>query len=412
MSNQAIRDILIVARELLAEEYEYRHDPEHRSRPRSPGWEKTNRGWRRGLEKQQRRVKPQPQTPSSVYAKHSLTRRGIDKVLLRKFDKQHAKEVASAVSDYVRDCSSINKTLRKGKPSSEADSIAEFLRAAPKYPASETLYRGFSWDRKELSKVTSAVSKRKSVFISDKGFSSTSVDKKIARGFSTHDGTTKSQVVLQIHGSKDGVAIGLQGYHLVEKEVLLPPGAKFRIRDWHLEDEKGHRIEQCEKGWEQFCFTVLEADRVNDKRTAAVEQKISLGQSPSSQSSGLSRGFIQRMTDFVPEVEIIDEPHLRVAHELFSASADLKEYVRFTFDDVDPKAADFVNAVCSEIDDLADRIRRNEGLELKVERDSQDDDTEVRILMSDHEAMKAIREEMIEELGKLGKEKKLDVKVD
>jgi len=102
----------------------------------------------------------------------------------------------------------------------------------------------------------------------------------------------------------------------------------------------------------------------------------------------------------------------RVAKELTAASDGLKEYLRFTFDDVDPKAADFVNSICSEIDDLADRIRRNENLDLVVERESKDDDTEVKILMSDHEAMKAIREEMIEKLGKLGKKKKLKIDVD
>ncbi len=103
---------------------------------------------------------------------------------------------------------------------------------------------------------------------------------------------------------------------------------------------------------------------------------------------------------------------LLIAKTLNDVSSDLKEYVRFDFDNVDPKQADFVNAVCSDIDDLADRIRRNEGMNLVVERKSNGDRTEVRILMSDHEAMKAIREEMIEKLGKLGKKKKLDVKVD
>lgn len=101
----------------------------------------------------------------------------------------------------------------------------------------------------------------------------------------------------------------------------------------------------------------------------------------------------------------------RVAHELAAASDGLKEYIRFNFDDVAPKAADFVNSICSEIDDLADRIRRNENLNLVVKRESKDDGTEVRILMSEHEAMKAIRQEMIEKLGKLGKKKKLKVKV-
>ena len=90
----------------------------------------------------------------------------------------------------------------------------------------------------------------------------------------------------------------------------------------------------------------------------------------------------------------------RVAHELSAVSGGLKEYLRYHFDDVDPKAADFVNSICSEIDDLADRIRRNENLNLIVKRKSGDDGTEVSVLMSDHEAMKAIRQEMIEKLSK------------
>lgn len=101
----------------------------------------------------------------------------------------------------------------------------------------------------------------------------------------------------------------------------------------------------------------------------------------------------------------------RVAHELKAVSSKLKELISFGFSDVEPKKADFVNAVCSEIDDLADRIRRNEGLKIVVERTSEGNNTAVKIRMTDHEALEAIREEIAEKLGKMGKKKKIDVKV-
>ena len=101
----------------------------------------------------------------------------------------------------------------------------------------------------------------------------------------------------------------------------------------------------------------------------------------------------------------------KIAGELHSISSSLKEYVRFKITDVGPKKADFVNSVCSDIDDLADRIRRNEGLAMTVERVSNGDDTEVSISMSDHDAAKAIREEMVQRLSTLGKKRKLDITV-
>jgi hypothetical protein len=101
-----------------------------------------------------------------------------------------------------------------------------------------------------------------------------------------------------------------------------------------------------------------------------------------------------------------------IAKELSAVSDDLKELISFRFDEVSPKHADFVNAICSEIDDLADRIRRNEGLTMSVQRVSDGQETAVKVLMSDHEAMEAIRKEIAEKLGKLGKKRKIEVKVE
>jgi 4-hydroxy-3-methylbut-2-enyl diphosphate reductase IspH len=102
----------------------------------------------------------------------------------------------------------------------------------------------------------------------------------------------------------------------------------------------------------------------------------------------------------------------RVAKELRGIVARLKKYVHFEFKDIDQKRADFVNAICSNIDDLADRIRRNEGLEMKVVRRSDGDHVTVQVLMDDHEEAKAIREELVERVSTLSKKKKLNVRVD
>lgn len=102
----------------------------------------------------------------------------------------------------------------------------------------------------------------------------------------------------------------------------------------------------------------------------------------------------------------------KISHELKAVSDDLKELIAFHFVDVEPKQADFVNSICTEIDDLVDRIRRNEGLKFTVERSSQGGSTAVNVRMTDHEAMKAIREEIAEKLGKMSKKKKLQIKVD
>src|SRR3990172_5911587 len=101
----------------------------------------------------------------------------------------------------------------------------------------------------------------------------------------------------------------------------------------------------------------------------------------------------------------------KVARELQAVSSKLKELINFQFVEVDAKQSDFVNSICSEIDDLADRIRRNEGLRFEIERVSEDDSTSVKIRMTDHEALKAIREEIAEKLGKMSKKKKLEIKV-
>ena len=48
MKNQKIaKELLRMAKELLAEEYQYQYDPKHESRP-AGNWEKTEKGWDKG----------------------------------------------------------------------------------------------------------------------------------------------------------------------------------------------------------------------------------------------------------------------------------------------------------------------------------------------------------------------------
>jgi hypothetical protein len=101
----------------------------------------------------------------------------------------------------------------------------------------------------------------------------------------------------------------------------------------------------------------------------------------------------------------------RISKQLSAVSDDLKECVSFKFVNIDSKKADFVNSICSQIDDLVDRIRRNENLTLSIERESDNDSTSVKIRMSDHEAIKAIKEEVAEKVQKMSRKKKLEVKV-
>ena len=100
-----------------------------------------------------------------------------------------------------------------------------------------------------------------------------------------------------------------------------------------------------------------------------------------------------------------------VAKDLFAVSENLQQYLKFKFTEVQPKQADFVNAICNEIDDLAERIRRNEGLTMKVDKDSQNDETIMCISMTPHESNKAITENLAKKLNKMCRKKKLKVEV-
>ena len=101
----------------------------------------------------------------------------------------------------------------------------------------------------------------------------------------------------------------------------------------------------------------------------------------------------------------------KIARELKAVSDGLKELISFQFVDVAPKKADFVNAICADIDDLVDRIRRNENLKTVVERSSEDGNTDVTIRMTDHDAMSAIKEKISQKLNKMVRKKKLKIKV-
>ena len=47
---KAVSEILKVAKDLLAMDYEYTYDPQHKKRPRGGGWQETEEGWSRGKE--------------------------------------------------------------------------------------------------------------------------------------------------------------------------------------------------------------------------------------------------------------------------------------------------------------------------------------------------------------------------
>ena len=102
----------------------------------------------------------------------------------------------------------------------------------------------------------------------------------------------------------------------------------------------------------------------------------------------------------------------KIARELKAVSDGLKELISFQFIDVAPKKADFVNAICADIDDLVDRIRRNESLKMVVQRSSEGDSTAVAVSMTDHDAMDAIKKKITEKLNKVSRKKKLKIEVD
>jgi hypothetical protein len=101
----------------------------------------------------------------------------------------------------------------------------------------------------------------------------------------------------------------------------------------------------------------------------------------------------------------------RIAKELGEVSNSLMGLLDFTFDGIEQGDYDFINRICGEIDDFADRIRRNEGLDMSVEKVCGGDSTSVKIRMTDHEALKAIKEELARKLTKMSKKKNLNLRV-
>lgn len=95
--------------------------------------------------------------------------------------------------------------------------------------------------------------------------------------------------------------------------------------------------------------------------------------------------------------------------ELYRIASDLREYLHFRITGVDPKKADFANKVVCDVEELADLIRRNEGLEMELTIRSKDEAVAVSIAMEEHKAIKAIIEKMRKTVDRGARKRKLTV---
>lgn len=88
----------------------------------------------------------------------------------------------------------------------------------------------------------------------------------------------------------------------------------------------------------------------------------------------------------------------RIAKELLVLAKELLVEATITFNRVPDVDNSIYSAIHSEMQRMADRIRKNEGIEVITTRKDTDDAMEIGVGFSDHEAKDAI----LEEFGKLG----------
>lgn len=99
----------------------------------------------------------------------------------------------------------------------------------------------------------------------------------------------------------------------------------------------------------------------------------------------------------------------RMSSELVRIAADLKPYLDFRIVGIDPKKADFANRVVCDIEDLAELVRRNEGLEMEMTINSKDDEMAVHLAMEEHKAIRGIIEKMRHVVDKGARKHKLTI---
>ena len=111
------KELVIIAKSLLADDYQYQYDPKHESRPAS-NWEKTEKGWEKGKSDNDSLVKPSDKVNQQyVWLKHqkekdSLAYR-VTKALL-KGEKDIPEKLNIDTNQYLRILRSIDNLNENG----------------------------------------------------------------------------------------------------------------------------------------------------------------------------------------------------------------------------------------------------------------------------------------------------------
>lgn len=100
----------------------------------------------------------------------------------------------------------------------------------------------------------------------------------------------------------------------------------------------------------------------------------------------------------------------RVSKEIERIAAGLQPYVEFRIVGVDPKKADFASKIVCDLEEMADLIRRNEGMEMELTVRSGGGDVAVDLAMSEHKARSAIVKKIRKTVDKGAKKRGLTVR--
>lgn len=100
----------------------------------------------------------------------------------------------------------------------------------------------------------------------------------------------------------------------------------------------------------------------------------------------------------------------KIASELMRIAAELMPKLVITVFKPEESIDDYITAILGQVEDIVVTVRRNEGLESQVIRHDTDDECEIQVLFTDHEAMRDICDYIIETVDSLAQQFKLNVR--
>jgi len=294
----------------------------------------------------------------------------------------------------------MNGLLRKGKKDDSIESLESLIEYGPKNE-SEFVYRVFSLPEQRYRQMGIKADSS----YSDPAFLSTTTDEDVAQSIFKKGGIgtfpSGNVLIAMDIGGASGFGLNFTKERGSGKEdqseVLMPPNTKIRIKAVQEQKFKGRTIINI-LGHIEREQKVAASNKQKEVKTLFGDDVDEVIQRKRLHSPMVFNRIDDKLKKKAGDIE---GRILRIAEAVSRLDLSFKR---------DPEAdEDKLNIICKEVNNLVDRIRRNESLESFVNRTDDDENMILEVGLSDHEAIEAIVEEIVDTAEKLAKKHEFEM---